>query len=100
MYISGVSKLFLDVAIDVQPGKFDAFVALIKVHIESVRSEPGCELIEIFQNADSPDVVNVWEIWSDRPSWDLHMENATSKKWHGVAAEYVFGEKITLHQAL
>jgi autoinducer 2-degrading protein len=100
MYISAMSKIFLDVAVDVRPGKFDEFIVLLKKHIEMVRAEPGCELIEIFQDPENSDVVTIWEIWSDRKSWDVHMECETSKKWHEVAADYVFGEKISLLPAL
>jgi quinol monooxygenase YgiN len=44
--------------------------------------------------------VNVWEIWSDRPSWDAHMVNENSKKWQTVAKDLVFGESITVMDAL
>ena len=87
-------------AIDVQPGKFDEFVAKLSQHASVIRTEAGCELLEIYRDTQKENVVNVWEIWSDRPSWDAHMVNENSKKWQSVAADLVFGETITVMDAL
>jgi quinol monooxygenase YgiN len=95
-----VSKVFLFVAIDVQPGKFDEFVAKLSQHASVIRTEAGCELLEIYRDTQKENVVNVWEVWSDRPSWDAHMVNENSKKWQSVASSLVFGETITVMDAL
>jgi|UniRef100_UPI0040498A60 (4S)-4-hydroxy-5-phosphonooxypentane-2,3-dione isomerase len=95
-----MSKVFLFVAIDVKPGKFDDFVVKLTQHISIIRTESGCEFIDIYRDTQQENVVNVWEIWSDRPSWDAHMENANSKAWQATAADLVFGEKITVMDAL
>lgn len=95
-----MSKVFLFVAIDVQPGKFDEFVAKLSQHASVIRTEAGCELLEIYRDTQKENVVNVWEIWSDRPSWDAHMVNENSKKWQSVASSLVFGETITVMDAL
>ena len=91
-----MSKVFLHVAIDVRPGKYQEFVALLKDHIEIISSEPGCEYIELFQNPDQADVVHVYETWADRTSWDAHMANENSKAWQKTAAGFVFGESIAI----
>ena len=95
-----MSKVFLHVAIDVRPGKYQEFVALLKDHIEIISSEPGCEYIELFQNPDQADVVHVYETWADRASWDAHMVNENSKAWQSVAKDLVFGETITVMDSL
>ena len=95
-----MSKVFLFVAIDVQPGKFDEFVAKLSQHAAVIRTEAGCEFLEIYRDTQKENVVNVWEIWSDRPSWDAHMVNENSKKWQSVASSLVFGETITVMDAL
>jgi autoinducer 2-degrading protein len=95
-----VSKVFLFVAIDVQPDKFDEFVSKLSQHAAVIRTEAGCELLEIYRDTQKENVVNVWEIWSDRPSWDAHMVNESSKAWQKVAPEYVFGESITVMKNL
>ena len=95
-----MSKVFLFVAIDVQPGKFDEFVAKLSQHASVIRTEAGCELLEIYRDTQKENVVNVWEVWSDRPSWDAHMVNQNSKKWQSIASSLVFGETITVMDAL
>jgi autoinducer 2-degrading protein len=95
-----VSKVFLFVAIDVRPGKFDEFVSKLNQHAAVIRTEAGCELLEIYRDTQKENVVNVWEIWTDRPSWDAHMVNENSKKWQAVASDLVFGETITVMDAL
>ena len=95
-----MSKVFLFVAIDVQPGKFDEFVAKLSQHASVIRTEAGCELLEIYRDTQKENAVNVWEVWSDRPSWDAHMVNENSKKWQSIASILVFGETITVMDAL
>jgi quinol monooxygenase YgiN len=95
-----VSKVFLFVAIDVQPGKFDEFVSKLNQHAAVIHTEAGCEFLEIYRDTQKENVVNVWEIWTDRPSWDAHMVNENSKKWQAVASDLVFGETITVMDAL
>lgn len=95
-----MTKVFLFVAIDVKPGKFDEFVSKLQSHIEIIRTESGCEFIDIYRDTQKDDVVNVWEIWSNRASWDAHMVNENSKSWRSVAADLVHGEKITVMDSL
>lgn len=95
-----MSKVFLFVAIEVRPGKFDEFVSKLSAHAAKIRSEEGCEFIELYRDTQRGNVVNVWEIWSNRPAWDAHMVNENSKQWQSVAKELVFGETITVMDAL
>ena len=95
-----MQKVFLFVAIDVKPGKFDEFVAALSKHISVIRGEQGCEFIEIYRDTQKSDVVNVWEIWSSRADWDAHMVNVNSQAWRPLAAELVVGETITVMDAL
>ena len=91
-----MSKIFLFVAIDVRPGKYDEFVSALSQHISVIRTESGCEFIDIYRDVDKENVINVWEIWSDRPSWDAHMVNDNSQAWRPIASELVIGETITV----
>ena len=95
-----MSKILLFVAIDVRPGKYDQFVTALSQHISVIRKESGCEFIDIYRDVEKENVVNVWEIWSDRPSWDAHMVNANSKAWQAIAKDLVFGETITVMDPL
>ena len=95
-----MSKVFLFVAIDVKPGMRDAFLEKIKVHGAHIRTEDGCETLEIFTDLQSPNQVCVWEVWTNRALWDAHMVNAASAAWQKVASEFVNGEKITVMDSI
>ena len=95
-----MSKVFLFVAIDVKPGMRDAFLEKIKIHGAHIRTEDGCETLEIFTDSQSPNQVCVWEVWTNRALWDAHMVNAASAAWQKFASEFVNGEKITVMDSI
>ena len=95
-----MSRVFLFVAISVKDGKFDEFASALSKHIQVIRTEQGCEFIDIYRDTQQSNVVNVWEIWSSRADWDAHMVNENSKAWRPVAAELVHGETITVMDAI
>jgi quinol monooxygenase YgiN len=96
MYIAAMSKVFLFVEIDVQAGKTEAFLEKLQSHAQVIRTEEGCESLEIYRNSDNANLINVWEVWSDQDAWDAHMANNASATWREIAAGYVLGEKITV----
>jgi quinol monooxygenase YgiN/lysophospholipase L1-like esterase len=96
MAAAGRGAVYLFVEIDVKPGRRVAFLEKLTAHGKNVRAEPGCLWLDILTDTQSEDKVLVWEGWASRAEWDVHMENASSAAWGGVASEYVFGEKITI----
>ena len=91
-----MSKVYLFVAIDVIVGKREEFLQKIKVHGAHIRTEEGCETLEIFTDSEDANQVCVWEVWTNRALWDAHMSNAASAAWQKIASEFVNGEKITV----
>ena len=91
-----MSKVYLFVAIDVKPGRREEFLEKIKIHGAHIRTEDGCETLEIFTDSQDPNQVCVWEVWTNRALWDSHMVNDASAAWQKIASEYVNGEKITV----
>jgi autoinducer 2-degrading protein len=95
-----VSKVYLFVAIDIKPGKRDAFLKEISKHGAHIRTEEGCEKLEILLDTQNEKQVCVWEVWTNRPLWDAHMVNEASKAWQKIASEFVNGEKITVMDSI
>ena len=91
-----MAPVYLFVEIGIKPGMRDAFVPKLAAHAAHVRTEDGCEKLDILLDTENDDKVCVWEIWSGKPQWDAHMANAASAAWRPVAAEYVLGENITV----
>ncbi len=92
--------MYLFVEITVKPGKRGEFLAKLEKHAAGVRVENGCENLQLFADTQNENRVCVWEIWRDRYSWDLHMENDQSTRWRQVAAEFVLGEEISVLTSL
>ena len=91
-----MSKVYLFVAIDVKPGRREEFLEKIKIHGAHIRTEEGCETLEIFTDSQDSNQVCVWEVWTNRALWDAHMVNDASAAWQKIASEYVNGERITV----
>ncbi len=89
-----MSKISLFVSVGVAPEKFNEFLAALKSHIEIIKNEPGCESIEIYREHSDESTLHLWEVWSDRPSWDAHMENANSLAWRARMSGIVRSESI------
>jgi len=95
-----LSKVYLFVEIDVKPGMRAAFAEHIKKHGAHIRTEDGCENLEILLDTKNENQVCVWEVWTNRRLWDAHMVNDASKAWQSIAAEFVNGEKITVMDSI
>ena len=89
-----MSKISLFVSVGVAPESFDDFLTALKSHIEIIKNEPGCEFIEIYRESSGSGELHLWEVWSDRPSWDAHMNNANSLAWRVRMSGIVRSESI------
>jgi len=89
-----VSKISLFVSVEVSPENFDDFLVALKLHIAVIKNEPGCEFIEIYRENSDASELHLWEVWSDRQSWDAHMANANSLAWRAQVSEIVRNESI------
>jgi len=95
-----VSKVYLFVEIDVKPGMRSAFSEHVRKQGAHIRTEDGCEKLEIFFDTKNENRICVWEVWTNRELWDVHMANDASKAWQKVAGEFVNGEKITVMDSI
>jgi quinol monooxygenase YgiN len=95
-----MSKVYLFVEIEVKDGKLDGFTSALTKHAAHIRTEDGCETLELFVDTKVANRVCVWEVWRDRASWDVHMVNDASQAWQKTAAEFVNSEKITVMDAI
>lgn len=89
-----MSKIHLFVTVEIKTGNFDEFISKLTDHVAIIRTEAGCESIEIFAEDENKKEVHLWEVWSNRAAWDAHMSNANSVAWQSVARDLVNGERI------
>ena len=95
-----MSKIHLFVSVDIKADKFEEFVSKLTDHVAKIRKEHGCEAIDIFAEGENKNQVHLWEVWSDRAAWDVHMNNADSAAWQEVARELVNGETIKVLRSI
>lgn len=89
-----MSKVFIFVDVDIKSGQRDAYLEKLNIHAAEVRDEPGCEKLDIFFDDTNPDQLYVWEIWSTKADFDVHITCDATKAWRPVAAPFINGEKI------
>ena len=94
-----MSKIHLFVTVDVRPESYDEYLAKLTDHVAIIRGEYGCESIEIFTEDGNHNQLHLWEVWSNRSTWDAHMVNANSAAFKSVISDLVIGESIKVLQS-
>jgi len=60
----------------------------------SLSLEDGCLRFDVCDNAQSPDAVFLYEIYSDAAAFDLHLESAHFKVFDRAVADMVLEKKV------
>ncbi|MBD2838210.1 antibiotic biosynthesis monooxygenase [Pseudomonas sp. JM0905a] len=57
-----------------RPGSLDAFMDAMRVNAAaSVRDEPGCLVFDVLQDRSDPDLVWLYEVYTDEAAFEAHM---------------------------
>ena len=63
------------VTIRVQPAKWDAFLPLMLANAKaSLADEPGCHQFDVCQDAERPNEVFLYELYTDQDAFKAHLE--------------------------
>ena len=95
-----MSKVIIFVDVDIKAGMRDGYIKKLRKHAEGVRTEPGCEKLDMFISVEDPNRMYVWEIWSTRKDFDVHLICDATKAWRPVAAPFINGEKIHVMESI
>ncbi|WP_285961005.1 putative quinol monooxygenase [Pseudomonas tohonis] len=58
-----------------KPGSLDAFMDAMRVNAAaSVRDEPGCLVFDVVRDRSDPDLVWLYEVYTDEAAFDAHMD--------------------------
>lgn len=72
-------------------------VPLLDEHVVLTRAEPGCLYFEVTQDAQTPEVFHVSELFTDEPAFAAHQANGAARPWGpasaGLARDF---HKVTL----
>lgn len=74
----------------VKPGMIDAFMPLMLLQAKnSLEKEPDCHHFDVCQGEEDDHVVFLYEVYSDRAAFDLHLASAHFATFSQVVAEMV-----------
>ncbi|WP_137885146.1 putative quinol monooxygenase [Pseudomonas sp. 2FE] len=60
-----------------KPNSFEAFMAAMRVNAAaSVRDEPGCLMFDVLRDRSDPDLLYLYEIYTDEAAFEAHMLTA------------------------
>nr|WP_285899566.1 putative quinol monooxygenase [Pseudomonas boanensis] len=57
-----------------KPGSLDDFMDAMRINAAaSVRDEPGCLVFDVLQDRSDPDLVWLYEVYTDEAAFEAHM---------------------------
>ena len=76
-------------------GAAEAFMPLMKAQAEnSVRLEEGCHYFDVVHQDDDPNTVFLYEVYSDRAAFDLHLNSNHFNNFDGKVKNLVKDKKV------
>ncbi|MDO6587505.1 putative quinol monooxygenase [Salipiger sp. 1_MG-2023] len=77
-------------------GQMEAFMPLMLENAAaSKKLEPGCHRFDVLTDADKPDQVFLYELYTDSAAFDAHCDSAHFKEFSAATADMVAGKEVT-----
>jgi quinol monooxygenase YgiN len=81
--------------LEIDPAQFESFKAAIKEGIDAaVRLEPGVLVLYAVSEKDNPNLVRVFEVYTDETAYKTHLETAHFKKFRDTTNQMVKSRKF------
>jgi quinol monooxygenase YgiN len=90
-----MSRVTLKGLIRVPPDRLDAVLAELGAHIRLTREEEGCLVFRVDQRSNEPSVLDVYEEFVDRASFDAHQARVKESRWGACTKNLVREYTIT-----
>lgn len=74
-----MSKVAVVAKIPAAPGRRDELVAALQTALDTARGEPGTEYYILHADAKDPDVLWMYELYTDQAALDAHMGSEAFK---------------------
>ena len=74
-------KMYFFVEIQSKAGKASELIGAMNKYVVHVRKEKGCEKFDVLTDPTKPGSVYLYEIWSDAPSHQDHLNSAEFATW-------------------
>ena len=81
--------------LEIDPAQFESFKAAIKEGIDAaVRLEPGVLVLYAVSEKENPNLVRVFEVYTDEAAYKTHLETAHFKKFRDTTNQMVKSRKL------
>lgn len=67
----------------------EALIPLLEEHIRLTRAEPGCLHFDVTQDAETPELFHVSELFTDATAFNAHQTNGAKRAWGSASAGLV-----------
>ncbi|MCG3266228.1 putative quinol monooxygenase [Yoonia sp. I 8.24] len=69
--------------------QLEQLVPLLEQHIALTRAEPGCLHFEVIQDAETPELFHVSELFTDEAAFAAHQANGAARPWGPASKDLV-----------
>lgn len=85
------------VTFDIKPGHLDAFLPLMQAQASnSLRDEPECHYFDVCTNGTQPDRVFLYEVYSDRAAFNVHLASDHFKEFDTAVADMIAEKSVEI----
>ncbi len=83
------------VELQVKPGQMDAFLPLMRANAAaSVKSEPGCHQFDVCLVEGAPDLVMLYELYTDADAFAAHLKADHFARFDRETADMLAGKTV------
>ena len=82
-----MSKVILKGYIIVPDKDLEAVSKELPLHIEATKSEPGCLVFEVKQDATNKNKFEVYEEFTDKTAFEFHRDRAQTTNWGTITKD-------------
>ena len=78
-----------------KPNSFDAFMAAMTINAAaSVRDEPGCLVFDLLRDRSDPDLLYLYEVYTDEAAFAAHMLTAHFLASRPLVDPLIFSQEV------
>lgn len=94
-----MSRYVITVDFHLHAGALDPFLAMIKENARrSLEDEPGCKRFDILVQRGMPDHILLYEIYTDRAAFDVHLKSPHFLEFNKASAPYVVDKAVVEYE--
>ncbi len=89
------------VTFELKPGLAARFMPLMQANAQlSLQTEYGCRQFDVLTDSATPDAVFLYELYSDRAAFDLHLGSAHFKAFDSAVADMIATKTVRTWDAV